>query len=281
MVRFYKNRSIIMVAVAAIIIIVIIALTSMDRGQVSGLESIVGIIIRPATQALTRVVDSIRSSIAGLAEIGSLKNTNQMLNQQLIVLRAQVREIEALRQENQRLREMLDFKNTHPEFDLIGCSIAGKSPDNTSGIFIINKGIENGVLKNMPVVTSRGLVGRVIETANGWAKVLPLNDQRSSVSILVNRTRDTGILKGDISFELTGSISPEAAIVEGDDVVTSGMGGIYPKGLYVGKITGISTGESQLLKTIRVEPAVDFNKLEEVFVLRHVEELPFEGETID
>ena len=96
MVRFYKNRSIIMVAVAAIIIIVIIALTSMDRGQVSGLESIVGIIIRPATQALTRVVDSIRSSIAGLAEIGSLKNTNQMLNQQLIALRAQVREIEAL-----------------------------------------------------------------------------------------------------------------------------------------------------------------------------------------
>ena len=103
MVRFYKNRSIIMVAVAAIIIIVIIALTSMDRGQVSGLESIVGIIIRPATQALTGVVDSIRSSIAGLAEIGSLKNTNQMLNQQLIALRAQVREIEALRQENQRL----------------------------------------------------------------------------------------------------------------------------------------------------------------------------------
>ena len=90
----------------------------------------------------------------------------------------------------------------------------------------------------------------------------------------MNRTRDTGILKGDISFELTGSISPEAAIVEGDDVVTSGMGGIYPKGLYVGKITGISTGESQLLKTIRVEPAVDFDKLEEVFVLRHVRNFP-------
>ncbi len=267
MVRFYKNRSIIMVAVAAIIIIVIIALSSMDRGQVSRLESIVGVIIKPATQTLTGVVDSIRSSIAGLAEIGSLKKTNQMLNQQLIALRAQVREIEALRQENQRLREMLDFKNTHSEFDLIGCSIAGKSPDNTSGIFIINKGIENGVLKNMPVVTSKGLVGRVIETANGWAKVLPLNDQRSSVSILVNRTRDTGILKGDISFELTGSISRSG------DCRGRRPGHIrYGRNLSQGplcrqKITGISTDGSQLLKTIRVEPAVDFDKLEEVFVL--------------
>ena len=279
--RIHKNRSIIMVAAAAIIIIVIIALTSMDRGQVSRPENIIGTIIKPATHALTSIVDSIRNSITGLAEFGSLKETNKILNQQVITLRAQVREIEALKQENQRLREMLDFKNTRSEFDLIGCSIAGKSPDNASGIFIINKGSESGVLKNMPVVTSKGLVGRVIEPGDGWAKVLPINDQRSSVSVLVNRTRDTGIIKGNVSFELTGSISLEAAVVEGDDLVTSGMGGIYPKGLFVGKITGINTGEGRLLKTIRVEPAVDFDKLEEVFVLRHVEDFPFEGETID
>jgi rod shape-determining protein MreC len=279
--KLYKNRSIIMVAVAAIIIIVIIAVTSLDRGQVTGPENIVGIITKPVMQALTGIVNSIRNSVTGLAEIGSLKETNERLNQQIITLRAQVREVEALTQENQRLREMLDFKETHSEFDLIGCGIAGKSPDNTSGVFIINKGSEHGVLKNMPVVTSNGLVGKVIETGGNWAKVLPLNDQRSSVSILVNRTRDTGILKGNISFELTGSVAPEAAIVEGDDIVTSGMGGIYPKGLYIGRISSISTEESQLLKNIRVEPAVDFDKLEEVFVLKHVEDLLFEGETID
>jgi rod shape-determining protein MreC len=176
---------------------------------------------------------------------------------------------------------MLDFKDVHSEFDLIGCSIIGKSPDNTSSIFIINKGAENGIVKNMPVVTSSGLVGQVIDVGSGWAKVLPLNDQRSSVSVLINRTRDTGILKGDINFELTGSIPPDAAIVEGDDVVTSGMGGIYPKGLFVGKINEIKTGAGRLLKTIKVEPAVDFNKVEEVFVLKHIEGLPFGGEIVD
>jgi len=279
--KLYKNRSIIMVAAAAIIIIVIIAATSVDRDRISAGESIVGSIIKPAAGAVTTVVNSIRRSVSRIAEYRSLKDTNSMLNEQIILLRAQVREMEALRQENHRLREMLDFKDVHSEFDLIGCSIIGKSPDNTSSIFIINKGAENGIAKNMPVVTSSGLVGQVIDVGSGWAKVLPLNDQRSSVSVLINRTRDTGILKGDINFELTGSIPPDAAVVEGDDVVTSGMGGIYPKGLFVGRINEIKTGAGWLLKTIRVEPAVDFNKVEEVFVLKHIEGLPFGGEIVD
>ena len=161
--KLYKNRSIIMVAAAAIIIIVIIAATSVDRDRISAGESIVGSIIKPAAGAVTTVVNSIRRSVSGIAEFRSLKDTNSMLNEQIILLRAQVREMEALRQENHRLREMLDFKDVHSEFDLIGCSIIGKSPDNTSSIFIINKGAENGIAKNMPVVTSSGLVGQVID----------------------------------------------------------------------------------------------------------------------
>ncbi len=279
--KFYKNKTIIMVAVAAIIIIVIIAVTSTDRLQISKPEELIGTILKPFTGAITSTVNTLRNSVTGLAEIGSLKQTNEMLNQQIITLRAQIREVEALIYENERLREMLDFKDTHPEFDLVGCSIIGKSPENTSNVFIINKGSKNGIAKNMPVVTNKGLVGRVIETGKGWAKVMPLNDQRSSVSIIVNRTRDNGILKGDLGSGLTGSLPPEAAVVEGDDLITSGMGAIYPAGLYVGKITGIGTGGKELLKSVKVGPAVDFNKLEEVFVLKQVKELPVEGERMN
>lgn len=279
--KFYKNKTIIMVAVAAIIIIVIIAVTSTDRLQISKPEELIGTILKPFTGAITSTVNTLRNSVTGLAEIGSLKQTNEMLNQQIITLRAQIREVEALIYENERLREMLDFKDTHPEFDLVGCSIIGKSPENTSNVFIINKGSKNGIAKNMPVVTNKGLVGRVIETGKGWAKVMPLNDQRSSVSIIVNRTRDNGILKGDLGSGLTGSLPPEAAVVEGDDLITSGMGAIYPAGLYVGKITGIGTGGRELLKSVKVGPAVDFNKLEEVFVLKQVKELPVEGERMN
>lgn len=279
--KLYKNRPVIMVAVVAIIIIVIIAVTSMDRERISAGESLVGSVIKPVTGTITAVINSIRNSVTGIAEYRSLRDTNQMLNEQIISLRTQVREMEALKQENQRLREMLDFKDIHSDYDLIGCDIVGKSPDNTSGVFTINKGAQNGVAKNMPVVTSSGLVGQVMDVGSSWAKVLPLNDQRSSVSVLVNRTRDAGILKGNIGFELTGSIPPDAAVVEGDDVVTSGMGGIFPKGLLVGRISRVSTGDSQLLKTIRIEPAVDFNKVEEVFVLKYTEGLSFEGEILD
>jgi rod shape-determining protein MreC len=276
--KLYKNRSIIMIAILAIIIIVIIAVTSTGRNQVSGAESFMGSMLKPATGLVTAIVNFIQNSVSEIAEISSLRDKNELLNQQVITLRAQVRELEALRQENQRLREMLDFKNTHPQFDLVGCNIIGKDPGNIFSTFIIDKGSRNGISKNMPVLTSRGLVGQVMEVGSNWAKVLPLSDPRSSVSIIVNRTRDAGILKGNMNYKLSGQISPEAAVVEGDEVVTSGMGGIYPKGLLVGKITWINIDENQLLKQIVVEPVVDFEKLEEVFVLKYSKSLPTGGE---
>ncbi|MBA1335228.1 MAG: Rod shape-determining protein MreC [Firmicutes bacterium] len=276
--KLYKNRSIIMIACMAIIIVVIIAVTSVDRNQISGAESLIGSILKPVTKFVTVIVNFVRNSVTGIAEIGGLRDTNELLNQQVISLRAQVRELEALRQENQRLREMLDFKNSHSEFDLIGCSIIGKDPNNIFSTFIIDKGRNDGIGKNMPVLTNAGLVGQVMEVGENWAKVIPLSDPRSSVSIIVNRTRDAAILKGNMESRLNGQISPEAPVVEGDEVVTSGMGEVYPKGLLVGKIVQVKTDENQLLRYITVEPVIDFEKLEEVFVLKYSKSLPAEGE---
>lgn len=276
--KLYKNRSIIMIALLAIIIIVIMAVTAGNRTEMSGIESLTGSIIKPATGLVMGLANFMRSTITNIAELGSLRETNKRLNQQIITLKAQVRELEALRQENQRLREMLDFKNSHSQFKLIGASIIGKDPNNIFSIFTVDKGLSNGVRKNMPVITSKGLVGQVMEVGDTWAKVLPICDQRSSVSIIINRTRDAGILKGSIDARLIGQISPEAAVVEGDDVITSGMGGIYPKGLFIGKVSYISTESIQLLREIWVEPAVDFQKLEEVFIIDHDTVLPEEGE---
>ena len=279
--KFYKDKSKIMIAIVAIIIIVIIAITAGDRVRVSRPESVVGSLFKPATLLASRIVNFVQNSVSGIAEIGSLKERNEILNQQTITLRAQVREVEALRQENRRLREMLDFKDTHPQFDLIGANIIGKDPDNILSVFVIDKGMANGVYKNMPVVTNKGLVGQVMEAGNNWAKVLPICDRRSSVSIIINRTRDAGILKGSDTFKLIGRISPEATVLEDDEVVSAGMGGIYPKGLMIGKISSIEHDGSMLLKKIVVEPAVSFEKLEEVFIIKHTSDIILEGETRD
>ncbi len=278
MYKLYKNKSIIMIAILAIIIIVMIVLTLGDRNRVSGPESFAGAIFRPATGLVTKMVNFIRNSVSSIAEIGSLKEKNEILNGQVITLRAQVREVEALRQENQRLREMLDFKDTHSEFKLIGASIIGKDPSNIFSVFIIDKGFSSGIEKNMPVVTNRGLVGHVMETGRNWAKILPISDQRSSVSIIVNRTRDAGIMRGTEASGLEAQISPEAAVVEGDEVITSGMGGIYPKGLLIGKISNIKSDSNLLLKNIKIEPAVNFEKLEEVFIVDYHAAFPGERE---
>lgn len=276
--RLHKKKSIIMIAMLAIIIVVIVTLTTGSRNQVSGPESLVGSVFKPFTSLAARMVNFTRNSVSNIAEMGSLREKNKLLNQQVITLKAQVREVETLRQENQRLREMLDFKNTHSEFELVGASIIGKDPSNIFSMFIIDKGESSGIHKNMPVVTNKGLVGHVMETGSNWAKVLPICDQRSSVSIIINRTRDAGILKGNNNFKLEAQISPEAAVIEEDEVITSGMGGVYPKGLVVGEVSHIQTDTSLLLKVINVEPAVDFEKLEEVFILDYSAVFSAEGE---
>ena len=137
----------------------------------------------------------------------------------------------------------------------------------------------NGVDKDMAVVTEKGLVGRVVEAGPNSSKVQLILDPRSSVGTIVQRaeSRVTGIVQGDMdnpTMPQMVNIPKNADVVEGDVIVTSGFGGVYPKGIIVGLVSSLKNDDGGLLKIGVLKPAVDFQKLEDVMVITASREAP-------
>ncbi|MEJ2588929.1 MAG: rod shape-determining protein MreC [Deltaproteobacteria bacterium] len=186
-------------------------------------------------------------------------------------------EIDAYRMENSRYREMLathqrlqallKFKERIDE-PAVAAQVIARDPTGWFRSVIIDKGKRSGLKWDMPVVNASGVVGRVVSVSAHYAKVLLIIDQNSAVDCLDQRTRDRGMVKG-LSTEVCEMdyVAESAGVAEGDLVVTSGLGGVFPKGLPVGIISNVSKRPGEFFKHVEVLPSVDFSKLEEVLVV--------------
>ncbi len=186
-------------------------------------------------------------------EAGQLKLENSITNELII--------------ENERLRELLGFRKLHPPASVMAQVIAKESSPSSRTV-TINKGADDGVLKDMAVIAPMGIVGRVQAVLSGTAKVILLTDPGSTLAVRVQRNREDGLLEGKIITCALKYVSYYADIQEGDLLVTSGLDGIYPKGLPVATVTKVTRHEASAFQTVVVEPVVRFSRLEEVLVLR-------------
>ncbi len=185
--------------------------------------------------------------------------------------------VSALREENNRLREALltdeRLKKLHnwQSGYAYRSQVAQVYARGTSPWFktvLVNKGEKDGVSKNMAVTTAEGVVGRVIDVAPDTAKVLLLNDANSAVDVIVQGSRAQGILEGKIEEAcILKYVQKNDEVQVGDRVITSGLGGVFPKGLMVGAITRVDRKRPGIFQYIEVAPAVDLSKLEEVIIL--------------
>lgn len=192
-------------------------------------------------------------------------------------------EIDKLRMENdqylhllstfERLQELLkfDYKLNWP---VLAVSVIGRDPTGWFKSVIIDKGEDSGLKLNMPVVNACGVVGRIVSVSSNYAKVLLIIDQNSGVDCIVRRSREGAMLKG-LSNEICklDYVIKSSSIVPGDFVVTSGLGGIFPKGLPVGKVSFVKDMPGELFKYVEVKPVVDFSRLEEILVILKETEL--------
>ncbi|ADL07507.1 rod shape-determining protein MreC [Thermosediminibacter oceani] len=231
-------------------------------------------LLKPAQELFSWISGGVRNGIESVAEVFYLKRENEALKKQLAELEEYRHKFLEYRDENARLRRMLEFKEKNPQYDLVAAEVIGRDPGNWFNVIIINKGKNSGITKDMAVVTERGLVGYTVDVGNNWAKVLMLLDNRMSVSAMIQRTRDNGILKGNIAPAPPGHakmvfLPADASIVKGDVVITSGMGGIVPKGIIIGEVVEVKKETDNLTQYAIVKPAVDFHKLEEVFVIKN------------
>ncbi|MHB1391940.1 MAG: rod shape-determining protein MreC [Clostridia bacterium] len=266
-----RNKLFISVIIISILLIVLITFTSQGRTRPGIIEGLFGRIITPVQRVFYSSGEFFENTFKSLYDLRNLKTDNEELKAELEKLKDQNRQLIQMALENNRLRSLLEFKEANIQFDYIGASVTGRDPGNWYDVYTINKGSKDGIEVNDAVIVSHGyLVGKVIEVGANYSKLMAIIDERSSVSIIVNRTRDMGIVSGSSDSDVTAIMELEADIVKGDDIITSEYSTL-PKGLYIGKVKSVEKQERKLQKVVAVEPSVDFKRLEEVFVIKTVE----------
>jgi rod shape-determining protein MreC len=195
------------------------------------------------------------------------RQENELLTRELDRLKMENSRYRELQTSQKRLQELLRFKQTTNR-PALAAQVIGLDPTGWFKSVIINKGEDAGVKLDLPVVNGSGVVGRVVSVSPNYAKVLLVIDQNSAIDCLIQRSRDRGMVKG-LSAEICklDYLARSGDVIEGDMVVTSGLGGIFPKGLPLGRVLKVNEVSGELFKDIQIKPAVDFSKLEEVLVI--------------
>lgn len=230
---------------------------------------------RAATHAVTAPVSSagefvtrpVRGLFAWASDLGVSRSQLEELRQQNQRLRTRVAELEESRLENERLRSLVELAQAQ-DLDSVAARVIGRPTNSWEGTIIIDRGSSDGITAGMPVIGAGGLLGQTVSVTGGSARVRLITDQRSGVAAMIQRSRAEGIVRGSIDGSLTFDfVSTETTLTPGDVVITSGMGGVYPKGIVIGEVTDVRLLENSLFQEIDLEAAARLTGLEEVLVI--------------
>lgn len=268
---FFKNKLAVTIVVLSVSFLILIGL-SVKREKATALENGIGSVFNIIQGSIYNVGKTVKETVSSIFNFSDIKRENEELRKKNDELEKKVVEYNSLLQENQRLREALNFTDQRSEYNYIGCNIIGKSGGNFLDGFIIDKGTKDNIKKGMVVITSKGLVGQVTKTASNWSLVYTISNENIAVSGMVESTNETGIVKGylDTDNSLLAKLyllPQDSKIEQGDVITTSGYGNFYPKGIRIGEVIDIEEDKGKIMKNAIIKPYVDFNKLEELIIV--------------
>ncbi len=258
--------------VITIVCLILIVILSNKESNISFFENIANKLVMPVQNGLTYLKNKVSGNSAFFTDISNLKTENQNLKQKNSELEQSLRELENIKSENETLKEYLGLTEKYGEYTTIPGYVIDKDISNYSKTIIINIGSDDGVQQNMTVIADEGLVGHVVSVTKNTAKVRTIIDTSSSVSCLMSTDKNSVVCKGtlDSNTQLKAMyIATETDIIQGDSVDTSGLGGIYPKGIHVGTIKKIVTTKNITDRYAIIDTAVDFSKLNTVLVIKN------------
>ncbi|MCF8142555.1 MAG: rod shape-determining protein MreC [Deltaproteobacteria bacterium] len=230
-------------------------------------EQLIIEITAPFQKLIRQTINATRDFWTNYFYLVDVRRENRRLKQEMASFRREQGQYKELLTAHERLRSLLQFKEAIQR-PVVAAQVIGLDPTGWFKSVIIDKGKNAGLKWDMPVVNASGVVGRIVSVSNNYAKVLLIIDQNSAVDCLTQRSRDRGMVKGTSGQVCKMDYMAKSSdAVVGDLIITSGLGGVFPKGLPVGEISAVKEGEGKLFKDIDVMPSVDFSKLEEVLII--------------
>ena len=267
---YRKKKSGIIGIVITIIVLILIVIFSNGEKNTSLFENAATNLVMPIQNGLTYLKNKLSGNSTFFTDINNLKQENEELKQKNSELEQSLRELENIKTQNETLQEYLNLSEKYGEYTTVPGYVINKDISNYSKTIVINVGSDDGVQVDMTVIGDQGLVGHVISVTNNTAKVQTIIDTASSVSCTLSTTEDSIVCKGTLEEDATlrGMYIPtDANVVQGDSVETSGLGGIYPKGIHVGTVRSVENAQNITDRYAVIDTAVDFDKLDTVLVI--------------
>ena len=231
-----------------------------------------GMLMVPLNTMSAAAGAAIQNRFGPFLSSGEVHRENQALREEIQRLEEQLIDYETVKMENEQFRELLEIKERNSDLIFEPATVVGRTPDDWFGSFTIDVGTYHGVSLRCPVITSDGLVGIVSEVGRGYSKVQTILDASVSIGGVDIHTLDTGIITGTIPLAQEGScklgfLPRESGVTPGDTIVTSGTGGLLPRGLIVGEIQSVEMETSGLSLYAVITPAADIQGARQVFVI--------------
>jgi rod shape-determining protein MreC len=239
------------------------------KGLTTPIERVIMATFGPLQALAHKPVSAFRSFISKISTMKTLRESNTLLRSEVHRLRTVETAFQELYLRHERLQSLLRFQR-QASFKTVAASVIARDATNWSRTITLNVGSDWGVRQNLPVLNHEGIVGHVIRAAPRHSQVLLITDARGAVDALVQRTRTAGVFVGSSNGRHGGQLRyvPREEDVRIDDrVISSGYGGIYPKGILLGVVKKVDRSGTGMFQTVDVEPAVDFFHLEEVIVI--------------
>jgi len=238
------------------------------------IENALGYVVTPSQRFATNIGQWISGKLSVLVNLAELEMRNselERLNEQLL---ADNSRLKILEKENERLTALLEIDQKYASYPKVGAEIIARDMGNWYNRFTIDKGTNSGLVKNMVVLGTAGLVGLIEETGATYSKVISLIDSSSSITAKSIRTDDIGFVRGDFELMEQGFCRMEridiaAQIMPGDEIITSNLSNIYPPGITIGIVKEIHPNPDGLTKYAIIEPVEDFKYLNTVLVIIH------------
>lgn len=269
--KLLKNKLTVTIIVLSVAFLGLIIFTfSRDT---KGLEGTAGDALNPFQRISYTVNSGAKDFVDFFLNFSEVKEENKEIIKENKELQSELTEKSDLEAENDRLRALLDFKKQRDNYNYIATNIIGISGGGIIDGYTVDKGQNDGIEKGMVVIAANGLVGKVSTVASNWSIVQAIINENIKVGVMVESTREnTGILTGykdssNNNLVKVSNLAIDSTIKKGDKIITSGVGMIYPKEIQVGEVVSVEEDRVSVMKTAVVKPTVEFNKLEELFIV--------------
>ena len=265
-----KKNGALGIFITMVVLIILVLLTNTENNNLTAFENATSKLITPIQNGLAHLKNKINGNNTFFTDINNLQTENDELKKKNNELEQELRKLETIKTENQSLKEYLSLTEKYADYKTVPADVINRDISNYAKTIVINVGSKQDIKEGMTVIGAEGLVGYIISVTDNTAKVQTIVDTASSVSCLMSTTRDPIICKGTLDGSSTLKamyIPTEAQIIQGDSIETSGIGGIYKKGIHIGNVEQVVNTNNSIDRYAIIKTAVNIEKIETVLVV--------------